>query len=159
MEQKHLAGWLQGVIVGIAVFGIIFCGGIIPYLGRGYLDIHPEYASWLMPWMIFMILAAIPVFAVLVIAWKIAVRIGEDRSFCMENAKGLKTIAKLASGDTVFFFIGNLVLLFLNMNHPGIVIGSILIDFVGVCIAVVAAALSHLVKKAADLQEQSDFTI
>ena len=49
--------------------------------------------------------------------------------------------------------------MFLNMNHPGIVIMSLLIVFAGTAIAVAAAALSRLVKKAAALQEQSDLTI
>jgi len=45
------------------------------------------------------------------------------------------------------------------MNHPGIVIVSMVVVFVGAAISVVAAALSHMIMKAADLQEQSDYTI
>lgn len=50
-------------------------------------------------------------------------------------------------------------MLVLNINHIGILLISVLIMFVGFAIAIVAAALSHLVMKAANLQEQSDLTI
>ncbi len=52
-----------------------------------------------------------------------------------------------------------LVLLFLNMSHPGVVLGSLLVVFAGAAAAVAAAALSHLVRKAALLQEENDLTI
>lgn len=45
------------------------------------------------------------------------------------------------------------------MSHPSVVIASAGIAFVGVAVAVVSAVMSHLVKKAADLQEQSNLTI
>ena len=45
------------------------------------------------------------------------------------------------------------------MSHPGVVLASFVVVFVGVAVAVASAALSHLVKKAAALQEQSDWTI
>lgn len=45
------------------------------------------------------------------------------------------------------------------MNHPSIVLLSFFIEFFGVAVSVSAAALSHLVMKAAVLQEESDLTI
>ena len=55
--------------------------------------------------------------------------------------------------------IGCIVLLFLGMSHPGIVLYAFAIEFLGIAVAVATEALSHLVKKAAALQEQSDWTI
>ena len=67
----------------------------------------------------------------------------------------------LLDGNVVsfFFVLGNILYLFLGMNHPGIVLASLVVVFIGVTVAVASAALSHLVKKAAALQEQSDWTI
>ena len=45
------------------------------------------------------------------------------------------------------------------MSHPGVALASLLGVFAGVAVAIAAAALSHLVRKAAELQEQSDYTI
>ena len=56
-------------------------------------------------------------------------------------------------------FLGNLILTFLNMNHPGILLISLMVIFLGISVSIAAAALSHLVLKAAVLQEQSDLTI
>ena len=65
----------------------------------------------------------------------------------------------MSAADAGFVFIGNVLLLLLNMSHPGVLIASLIAVFIGVAVAVVAAVLSHLVKKAAVLQEQSDLTI
>ena len=68
-------------------------------------------------------------------------------------------IAWLAAGVTLYYFIGNVVFFFLSMNHPGIMLLSLLICSAGVAVTVAAVCLSHLVFKAADLQEQSDLTV
>lgn len=96
---------------------------------------------------------------VLYYGWKISTNIGNDQSFTEQNASLLKSISVLSALDAGFFFVGNIVLLLLNMSHPGVVLASFVVVFVGVAVAVVSAALSHLVKKATALQEQSDWTI
>ena len=107
--------------------------------------------------MFFLWVTAIPVGAALVLSWQIAAHIGEDRSFSSANARLLQIIAWLAAGDTLYFFIGNIVMLLLN--HPAILLISMLICFASVAVTIAAACLSHLVRKAADLQEQSDLTV
>ncbi|MBE5772591.1 MAG: DUF2975 domain-containing protein [Clostridiales bacterium] len=159
MEQKTLARWLKIIIIGIAVCGLIVYGMVIPAYGTALKGQNPEYAWCYVPWLIFIWLTAIPCFGILLCGWKVAGNIGLDRSFSEENALLLRRIAWLAAGDSAFFFVGNIVYLFLNMNHPGIVILSLLVEFAGIAVSVAAAALSHLVQKAAVLQEQSDLTI
>ncbi|MBO4878853.1 MAG: DUF2975 domain-containing protein, partial [Clostridia bacterium] len=44
-------------------------------------------------------------------------------------------------------------------NHPGIVLFSWIVVFFGLAVAVGAACLSHLVRKAAVLQDENDLTI
>ena len=84
----------------------------------------------------------------------------QDRSFSMENASFLKKIQLYcAAGDTVYFFIGNIALWLCGMSHPDVVLASLVIDFVGIAVSVASAGLSHLVEKAAKLQEESELTI
>ena len=64
-----------------------------------------------------------------------------------------------ALADSAYFFIANLVLFFLNMNHPAILLASLFADFAGVVVAVTAAGLSHLVLKAAAIQQENELTI
>ena len=159
MEQKTLARWLKVIIVGLAVCGLVVYGLIIPAYGTSLVSQYPEFSGRYWPWLIFLWLTAVPCYAALVLGWKVASGIGADRSFTEANAKYLKWISWLAAGDAAFFFLGNIALLFTNNSHPGIVLFSLLIVFAGTAIAVAAAALSRLVKRAAALQEQSDLTI
>ena len=159
MEQKTLSRWLKVILVGVGLCGLVVYGAILPLYGQSLVGQNPDMANRYWPWLIFLWATGVPCYAALVIGWRIAVNIGKDRSFSEDNARHLKRIALLAAGDAVFFFIGNIVLLFANMSHPGVVLGSLLVVFAGVAVSVAAAALSHLVLKAALLQEQSDLTI
>ncbi|MBR0416723.1 MAG: DUF2975 domain-containing protein [Firmicutes bacterium] len=159
MEQKALSKWLKIIIVGVGICGLVGYFLIIPAFGQSMVRDYPEFSGWYWPWLIFLWGTGIPCYVALFFGWKIAANIGNDRSFSMENAKLLKWISWLAEGDAIYFFIGNIVLWFAGMNHPGVVLAMFLVVFAGVAIAVAAAALSHLVKKAAVLQEESDLTI
>ena len=159
MSQHKLSVYLKAVLAGIGVCVLVVYLLILPRCGAFFRESYPEFAAWHWPWMVFLWVTGIPVCAALALAWRIAARIGEDRSFTPENAKLLQTVSWLAAGDTLYFFIGNVVLLLLGMNHPGILLGSLLVCFAGTAVAVAAACLSHLVRKAADLQEQSDLTV
>ena len=159
MNQQKLSSWLKAIIIIIGLCGLIVYFGILPDCGSWMQDSYPEFASWHWPWMIFLWITAIPCYAILVLAWKIAVNIGENRSFSSSNAALLQGIAWLVAGDILFFFLGNVVFFFMSMNHPGIFLISLLICFVGFSVTVAVACLSHLVRKAADLQEQSDLTV
>ena len=159
MEQKTLSRWLKIILVGVGLCGLAVYALILPLYGQGLVGQNPEMADRYWPWLIFLWATGVPCYIALVLGWRIAGNIGRDRSFSNENARLLKRISLLAAGDAVFFFVGNVVLLFANMSHPGVVLFSLLIVFAGVAVSVAAAALSHLVLKAAQLQEQSDLTI
>ena len=159
MEQKKLAGWLKLIVIGIAVCGIYIYAFVIPGYGDAIVRQYPEFAYCYVPWLIFLSLTAIPIYIALFFAWKIFANIGNDNSFCKENAGYLKWISWLAGGDAAYFFLGNIVLMFLNMNHPGIILYSLIVVFAGTAVSVASAALSHLVLKAALLQEENDLTV
>ena len=164
MSQKNLARWIQGILLGFGAFGLFFCigvvyFGIIPIIGKNIVIRNPELSYMFTPWMVFLLLTAVPCYIFLFFGWKISKNIMDDNSFSQENAHYLKIMAYLALGDTVFFFIGNIVLFFLSMNHPGMLLGSLIIDFLGISVSVICAALSHLVQKAYELQAENDLTI
>ena len=159
MKQSTLSKWLKLILAGLGVCGIIIYALVIPMLAETMVEQYPELSGWQWPWLILIWVTALPCYAALVLGWKIAANIGADRSFSLSNASLLKWIAILAAGDSALFFAGNLLYLLLSMNHPSIVLFSLLIVFLGVAISVASAALSHLVRKAAELQTQSDLTI
>ena len=159
MQQSSFAKWLKLIVIGVGICLTILCAWIIPTLGESLKLQYPEVSSFFYPWLIFLWLSAIPCYLVLVIAWKIFTNIGNDQSFTTINAKYLKWISYLAAIDSFFFFVVNIIFWLLNMNHPGIIIVSLVVVTFGIAVAIIAAALSHLVMKAADLQDQSDLTI
>lgn len=159
MKQKALSKWLKAILVGVALCGLAVYFAVLPELGWEIVDANPGYSHLYRPWLAFLWATGVPCYAALALGWRIAHNIGADRSFTMENARLLRWIAWLAAGDAAYFFVGNIVLLFLNMSHPGVVLMSLLAVFAGVAVAMAAACLSHLVQKAAALQEQSDLTI
>ena len=159
MKQDKLAGWLKFIILGVGLCILIVYVFVVPMFGRTIVDDAPEFAGWYVPWLVFISITAVPVFIALFFCWKVANNIGNDRSFSMDNANLLKWISWLAAADSAYFFIGNIVLLLLNMSHPGMTLMSMLIAFFGVAVSIASAALSHLIVKAADLQELSDLTI
>ncbi len=159
MSQSVLSKWLKLIIVAVGLCGLLVYAWVVPSLGQSVAAEAPEFAYCYRPWLILIWVTAVPCYVILALGWKISKNIGNDRSFSEENAKLLKWIAVLAAADAGFFFVMNIIFLFLNMNHPGIVLMSLIVLVAGVAVSAVAAALSHLVKKAAGLQEQSDLTI
>ena len=103
--------------------------------------------------------AALPCYGALALGWKVASNIGADRSFSLENARLLKGVAVLAGVDSGLVFIVNAAFLLLNMNHPGVALLMLVVVLAGASVSVAAACLSHLVRKAAELQTENDLTI
>ena len=114
-------------------------------------------AFW--PWLLFLWGTGIPCYMALFEFWHVCGEIKADNSFCEENAIRMMNIALLILGDVAYFFAGNVLFLMLGMNHPGIFLISLAVDVFGVGIGVAAAALSHLVYKAAVIQAENDLTV
>ncbi len=142
MTQTNLSKWLKGIIGGIGVCGAIIYGYLIPLFGKEIVRANPEFSHWYVPWLTVIRITAVPCFLILYFGWKISTEIGRDNSFSVENARYLKYISGLA-----------------HMNHPGIFLASLMIEFAGTAIAVAAAVLSHLVQKAAEIQKENELTI
>lgn len=159
MSQKSLSKWLKGIIAGMAVCGAIIYLYLIPIYGRDLVEANPEFSYCYIPWVAVLLISSIPCYWGLYFGWRIATEIGKDNSFSKENASYLKNISMLAALDSVYFFMANLVLMVLGMNHPSIFLLSLFVVFAGIAVTVAAAALSHLVKKAADMKEENELTI
>ena len=119
------------------------------------LSIEP----WLKPWSYVLYPTSIPIFAAAVFGWLVVDSVGKDKCFTHRNARYLKAISVLAFADAAYFMAGNIVMLFMNMNHPGILFIAMFISFIGATIGIAFAALSHLTEKAALMQDDTDLTI
>ena len=159
MEQHRLIQWLKFLVIFAAGCGIVMDLGVLPGVGSWMVDLAPEFGGCFWPWLVFLWVLSVPCYVALWMAWKIFTDIEKDRAFTMENAERMGTISFLAAADAVLLIVGNVVYLLLNMNHPGILLAAFFIALVGIAIAIAAAMLSHLIRKAAKLQDESDWTI
>ena len=159
IPYPRLAQWLRIAVILMAAFGAAVFFIAVPVFGQSMVYSYPEFSHCYVPWVAVIWCTAIPCYAALVFAWQIARDIGREHPFTHDNARRVKRIAQLAIADVVFFFAMNIILLLMNMNHPGILLMSLVICFAGIAFAASAMALSHLVGRAAELQDDSDLTI
>ena len=159
MNQKTLSLWLKLVLAGAAVCLAAVFVWVLPWGEGALMEEHPVFREYGGAWTALLGVCAAVCLAGIAVGWRIAANIGRDRSFCMENARNLGIIAVLAAADGVLFFVGNAVFLACGMSHPALFFRSLLPVFLAAAASVGAAALSHLVQKAAVLQEQNDLTI
>ncbi len=162
MKPKNFSIMMKAVIIMIAVFGALLYFLFVPMMAnemKFYINDLEYYNKMRYAWMILIWLTAIPCYAVLGIAWKMALSVQNDTQFSHKNSGRLSKIALLALVDGTFFFVMNIVYLFANLNHPGVLIASFLIFLVAIAFAAAAKVLSGMVEKAAVLQEENDLTI
>ena len=140
MSQKQVAGWLKGITLSIAGMGLLFFGLVVPYLAWDMAVTYPDYAALRIPGILYGWGIAVFCYAILYQFWKVCVQIGRDNSFSGENAGILFLVAKRALG-------------------PAFLIFMILLIFINVVIAVLAAALSHLIYKSYEMKQDAELTI
>lgn len=159
MEQKNLSVLMKIAVILMGIVGIVCYADIIPIMGKDIAVKNPEFAFCFWPWLIFLELTAISFYTILVLGWLVSSEIGKDRSFSVKNSKMIKAASIITMITSVYFFAGNVLLFFAGMSHPGVLLASIVIVFIGFAFGVGFAMLSHLIMKAAKLQEQNDLTI
>ena len=159
MKQKELSILLRVVVVLCALVWLFF----LNWFGKDFVLslIEPDWAVTITA-LRFALL--IPVLLAMIDAWRILTRIGQNNSFCVENAQGLRRISFYALTDTVLVIMWGLYSYF--RDHVPFANGNevfylllIVVAVVGVAATAAAAALSHLTLKAAALQDENDLTI
>ena len=159
MSQKSIAKILKIFCMVVAVVGAFFFFVYAPLIVDELAFMYPEAAYLKWPGLFGVWVIAVLCYAVLGNFWKICVRIGEDNSFCNENADCMKrmgilsfVVAVLLSGAMIF--LGCLG--FLGIAY--FIVYSLLMCVV--CgVGVLCLALAALIRRAAQLKEENDLTI
>jgi hypothetical protein len=154
MSSKTLGNLMRISTIAAAVCGLFLCLFVIPMILT-----NPACSSWFWPWLIFAWLFALPCFAILLYIWKVAGAVVHETVFTAKTAKWVKTGAVLLLSDAAFVFAGNVLLLLLDMSHPGVLLFCIIGDIFAFALALLAAVLSRYLTKAALLQEESEGTL
>ena len=160
MKQKELAVALKGIVILCLLALGLLALLLAPSFGQDIAGANPEVAWMFWPCLIYLWLTCVPVLIVLVLVWRLATEIGRDHSFCPENARRLKCICCLAIADTGIYVLAGIAAGICFRGLPPILLLPLFFVLcLGVAISVVAAVLSHLVQKGADLQAEQDLTI
>ena len=171
MKQKELSILLRAVVVLCCLVWLVFANWFGRMLGVAIVD-----GAYVVAFPLLLCLMLLPPLVVFWDAWHIFTQIGQNNSFCVDNARRLRRISFCALTDTVL----DVVLLVYGvvdrfrfaaqfttddiMRELGddmflAVVKFLFVAFIGVAVTVAAAALSHLTLKAADLQDENDLTI
>ena len=159
MKQKELSVWLR-VILAVGALCVLFLAVLfVPSVGQDIAGANPNLAPAYLPCLIFFWVTTVPVYAFIVLVWLIAVEIGRDNSFCRKNAGRLRACSLLALLDTVLYMLAGLVLAWFHLLHISFIVAGVILCALGAAASVSCAALSHLTRKAADMQSENDLTI
>ena len=159
MSSKTLRVLVRTAVIIVAVSGLTACFYFLPSFGSNLAVMFPEYAHCYYPWLIFLWLAAAPCFVFLIMIWNLSSVMKRDLVFTHKTARLVKTAAVILFYDVLFFVAGNIVLMLMGMNHPLVLLLSIIIAIFGLVLSVLVALLSRYLTKGAALQEEVDSTI
>ena len=159
MDNKRLAYLLKAIIIFLSLMGFGFFAAGVPFFLSLFVEAYPEFGGIFLPWLIFLIVAAVPLYVILGLGITVSNEIGRDNSFCMHNVKCLNGVAFCLIAESVYFFAGNTVLWLLNMNHPLIVLLSLVLSLFAASIAFAVKILAHLIEKAVKLREENEAII
>ena len=159
MRSQTLALLMKISVLGAAVCGVFICIFVVPAFGNDIVYSNPELGGWYWPWLIFTWLVALPCFVILIEVWRVSNSVRNETVFTLKTAKLVRSGVILLLCDAALLFAGNVCLLLCNMNHPGVVLISLIIAVFEAAAALFAAVLSRYLTKAAILQEESDGTL
>ncbi len=159
MKQKELARWLRAIVAVCWGLCALLALVLMPQAFATLAAEHPDIAWLTWPRLLVFWAALLPVVLALWQGWQIFGEIGRDNSFCLENAQRLKIISYLAIGDTLLVVIYGIALTLMKALYLPVLLLHLTVIFVGIAVAVATAALSHLTRKAALLQDENELTI
>ena len=157
--NKHPERGMKLAALAAAVLGLLAAFVFLPLLASAMLEEYPAYQKWYWPGLVYCWIVLLPGFAGLWEFWKICVQIGRDDSFSQENARSLFRICLLALTMAALLAAGVAALCLLGMGLPALLIA--MLGFAAACalVALLANALSQLVRRAAAIKSENDLTI
>lgn len=161
MEHRRIALLLK-LAGAVAAAGILFVFYVYPHLGLGHGSGLPRA-----PQVLFAAAMGLPYLAALFSYFRICTEIARNRSFCRDNARRMKRVARLLTLAALLWLAVLPVILLasgpsfaaLMSARPYLLIIAALASMASFAVALVAMMLSLLLGRAAALQEDSDLTI
>ena len=157
--NKHPERGMKLAALAAALIGLLAAFVFLPMLASALLEEFPAYQKWYWPCLIYGWVVLLPGFAGLWEFWKICVEIGRDNSFSQKNARALFRICLLALTMAALLVAGVATLCLLGMGLPALLIAMLGFGAACALVALLANALSQLVRRAAAIKSENDLTI
>lgn len=157
--NKHPERGMKLAAVAAAALGLLAAFVLLPALASAMLEEYPAYQKWYWPGLVYCWIVLLPGFAGLWEFWKVCVQIGRDNSFSQENARSLFRICLLALTMAALLVAGVATLCLLGMGLPALLIAMLGFGAACALVALLANALSQLVRRAAAIKSENDLTI
>lgn len=159
MKQQHVVIWLKSASIAAGAIGALVFFVLAPYAATEMKTNFPEFAYLFWPCLAWVFVIAALCYAALARFFGVCTRIGADRSFCPENVRAMAFISRCLFAVACMFGLWLLYFVVNNFGNPGLAILLLLGTCVCAGVAVVAKALSLLVARAAELQQENDLTV
>lgn len=160
MKQTEMSVYLKAVTLGVGALLMAFVFWFLPLVLKAPLTEAAGPGGY-RGTCILVGISAVPAVMCLIRFWGICESIRKDRSFSMENALRLKRMSQYMLADTLLY-TGFLAWFFLAgwyVAAAWLIFPVLLAIFISVALTVLCAALSHLVQKAGEIQEEQELTI
>lgn len=159
MNHKRLSLFLKAAGCVAALGGAAVFFGYAPSVGREAKSMYPALA-WLFWPMLLYIWGIGGVYAAALAQYMcICGRIGQNRSFCAENAKGMRLIGTLLFVASGLWLALIIVSALMPQGFGPAWLIFLLAAMASFAVGVVARVMAYLVRRAAQLQEDSDLTV
>ncbi len=159
MKQMEVSKWLKVITILTGIAGLLFFFLVMPVLAWDMAQGYAEAAYLMWPGMIYGWGIGVICYAILYQFWKVCVEIGRDNSFSAENAHSFVIISRLMVFMAAVWFVGLVFLAVIHCLGPAFGIFMILCTFICIVVAVLAAALSHLIYKSYEMRQEQELTI
>jgi len=146
-----------GAVAGI--LGVFIAFALAPYLGARMRAAYPTDRDLFWPLLLYVWAAAAPGFGALYNYFRVCEEIRRDNSFSRENVKSLRAIFRLLLTMSAMLLVGAAGLVAFRQRHPTVILLLLMGAAASALVAVLANALSQLIRRAAELKDENDLTI
>ncbi len=158
MEHRRISRLLM-LAGSIAVLGGVYLFFVTaPREGLLLRERFPEYAYLFIPAMVFLWVIGLIYLAAMIDFFRVCRRIGQDRSFCRENAGSLSRIARLLLIAGVLWLTGIPGGMLLGVSG-GVFIPLLLAAAASAAMGLLAGSLAKLLGRAVEMKEENDLTV
>lgn len=153
MSEKVLFRAMKLIVILMGICGIAFDIFLVPLtIAEKYYGTAVEWIQW-----IFQCIVSVPCFWILCLAWRICNDMAEGRLFTFENANRIYKSSIALLGSVSAFLAGKIVFFLLGWNRELLI--HLIIAIMGITFLIIMNVLAHYIRRAAELQEESDLTV